>query len=166
VIFAFIAAVYLTVEAPTDPLRDDFRRRALWSAAAMFVAAFGTLLVAHRTAPQLRLALTGTPWGIPLQVATGLAAILAIWALWTRRYRAARVAAIVQVSCILWGWGAAQYPSLIPGRLTIAASAAPSVTLRLTLIALGCGAFVLIPSLWFLFRVFKGTRAATDRAAH
>jgi cytochrome d ubiquinol oxidase subunit II len=158
VLFAFLAAVYLTLEAEDNALREDFRRRALWAAVAMFVAAFGTLWIAHERAPALREALTTTPWAIPLQIATGLSAIVAIGALWTRRWRLARVAAVAQVSCILWGWGAAQYPALIPGRLTIAGAAAPSITLRITLIALGGGSLILIPSLGYLFRVFKSTQ--------
>jgi len=160
VAFAFLAAVYLTIEANTDALRDDFRRRALWTAAAMFVTAFGTLGILHQSAPALRQALTATPWAIPLHVATGIAAVLAIWALWRRRWHLARVAAVVQVSCILWGWGASQYPDLIPGRLTIADAAAPTITLRITLVALASGAVILIPSLWYLFRVFKRNREA------
>lgn len=158
VVFAFLAAVYLTVEAADDALRDDFRRRALWAAGAMFVAAFGTLLVSYQSAPALRHALTSTPWAIPLHVATGISAVTAIGALVTRRWRLARMAAIAQVSCILWGWGASQYPDLIPHRLTIADAAAPAVTLRITLIALAGGAVILIPSLWYLFRVFKRNR--------
>jgi cytochrome d ubiquinol oxidase subunit II len=158
VVFAFLAAVYLTVEAESDALREDFRRRALWSAGAMFVAAFGALWVSHTSAPQLRHALTATVWAAPLQIGTGVAAIVAIVSLWKRRWRVARVAAVLQVTGILWGWGASQYPDLVPQRLSIAAAAAPSATLRLTLIVLAGGGVILIPSLWYLFRVFKSNR--------
>ncbi|MGH7606826.1 MAG: cytochrome d ubiquinol oxidase subunit II, partial [Gemmatimonadales bacterium] len=53
-----------------------------------------------------------------------------------------------------------QYPYLVPPDLTIAASAAPRVTLELVLAALGLGALVLFPSLYYLFRVFKTPSAA------
>ena len=138
-LFSFLAAVYLTVEATAPALRNDFRRRALWSAAAVFIAAFGTLLLAHREAPRLQAGVTATPWAPVLHGATGLAAIIAIWALWTRRYRLARVAAPAQVALILWGWGASQYPDILPGWMTIAGAAAPAITLRLTLIGLAGG---------------------------
>jgi cytochrome d ubiquinol oxidase subunit II len=85
---------------------------------------------------------------------TGVAALVTIWALWTRRYRLARVAAPAQVCLILWGWAAAQFPDLIPGWHTIESAAAPSVTLRLTLIGLGGGVLLLAPSLWYLFHIF------------
>jgi cytochrome d ubiquinol oxidase subunit II len=61
----------------------------------------------------------------------------------------------LQVSLIFWGWPLAQYPFLLPPNYTIANAAAPNTTLRLTLIALAVGAVVLLPSLWYLFQVFK-----------
>ena len=42
-LFSFLAAVYLTVEAEDEELREDFRTRALWAAGAVFVIAFGVL---------------------------------------------------------------------------------------------------------------------------
>jgi cytochrome d ubiquinol oxidase subunit II len=156
VLFAFLAAVYLTVEAREGALQEDFRRRALFAAAALFVAAFGLLLLSGAAAPRVRAGLTTRPWAIPLQLATGLAAVTAIWGLWTRQYRAARLAAAMQVALILAGWVFAQYPFLIPPDLSIADSAGPPITLRLVLLVLAVGAILLVPSLRYLFRVFKG----------
>jgi len=154
-LFAFLAAVYLTVEAREPALREDFRRRALGAAGAVFVAAFGTLGLALLGAPLIGRGLTGAPWATALHLATGAAAVAAIWALWSRRFRLARLAAAAQVSLILWGWALAQYPYLIPPDLTIRAAAAPRITLVLSLWVLGLGALVLFPSLIYLFRVFK-----------
>jgi cytochrome d ubiquinol oxidase subunit II len=154
-LFAFLAAVYLTMEAGEPALREDFRRRALAGAAAVFVAAFGTLGLALLGAPRVGHGLTTAPWAPALHLATAGAAVAAIWALWTRRFRLARVAAAGQVSLILWGWALAQYPYLVPPDLTIRAAAAPRITLVLTLWTLGLGALVLFPSLIYLFRVFK-----------
>ncbi len=154
-LFAFLAAVYLTVEAREPALQEDFRRRALGAAAAVFVTAFGTLGLALLGAPLMGRGLTAAPWAPALHLVTGVAAITAIWALWSRRFRLARVAAAAQVSLILWGWALAQYPYLVPPDLTIRAAAAPRITLVLTLWTLGLGALVLFPSLVYLFRVFK-----------
>jgi cytochrome bd ubiquinol oxidase subunit II len=99
---------------------------------------------------------------LPLQLATVVAAITALVSLVVRRYRLARVAAAAQVSLILWGWGAGSYPYLVPPTLTIDEAAAPAITLRLTLIALALGAVVLVPSLAYLFRVFKRHPSAFD----
>jgi len=155
-LFAFLAAVYLTVEARDGDLLEDFRRRALGGAAAVFAAAMGVLGLSWGEAPLMRYGLTATPWALALHVATGLAAVSAIGALWIRRYRVARVAAATQVSLILWGWALAQYPYLAPPTLTIAGAAAPRLTLTLVLWALAAGALVLFPSLAYLFRIFKG----------
>jgi len=159
-LFSFLAAVYLTVETEGTPLQDDFRRRALWSAAAVFLIAFGVLALSWNAAPMVRQALMAGSLALPIHIVTGIAAVTAIAALWTRRFRLARVAAAAQVTFILWGWAASQYPYLLPPSLTIEAAAAPSRTLYLVLWALGAGACVLFPSLFYLFRIFKALRSS------
>jgi len=157
-LFSFLAAVYLTVEAEGTELQEDFRTRALWAAGAVFVIAFGVLALSWTEAPMVRQMLMAGPWALPLHIVTGMAAITAIAALWTRRFHLARVAAAAQVTFILWGWAAAQYPYVLPPTLTIEAAAAPNRTLVLILWALAAGACVLLPSLYYLFRVFKMQR--------
>lgn len=164
-LFAFLAAVYLTLESDDPALREDFRRRALGAAAAVFVTAFGTLGLAVAGAPRMAAGLVRSVWALPLHVAAGVAALTAIGALWTRHFRTARVAAAAQVSLILWGWAFAQYPYLVPETITIQAAAAPPVTLRLVAWVLLAGAVVLFPSLFYLFRVFKGSGAVAPGAA-
>jgi cytochrome d ubiquinol oxidase subunit II len=121
-------------------------------------AALLVLAVARQSVPDVGSALTGTKWAPAFHAATGAVAITAILALGTRRYRVARIAAAAQVSLILWGWPLAQLPYLVPPDMTIAAAAAPAVTLRLVLITLGVGALVLLPSLGYLLRTFKRGR--------
>jgi len=158
--FAFLAAVYLTLEAPPGPLREDFRRRALAAGGAVFLTAALALALTPLEAPLMLEGLVRSGWAVGLHVGTGTAALVALGALWTRRWRLARAAAALQVSLILWGWPLAQYPYLVPPDLTIAETAAPPVTLRLVLAGLLVGALVLVPSLAYLFRVFKQASAA------
>ena len=153
---ALLAAVFLTLETEDPELVEDFRRRALLAGGAVFVAAFGTLLIAPAEAPLVEAGLMGSRWSLPFHLATGAAAIAVLAALWRRRYHLARVAVGAQVSLILWGWAVAQYPFLVPPDLTIAGSAAPAVTLRLVAGALLVGGAILLPSLFYLFRIFKG----------
>jgi cytochrome bd ubiquinol oxidase subunit II len=155
-LFALLAAVYLTIEARDDELRADFRARALGAAGAVFVFAMLALVLAQGSAPRVAGGVTGSAWSWPLHVSTGTSAIAALWALWTRRYRAARVAAAAQVSFILWGWALSQFPYIVPETLTIRAAAAPTITLELLLGGLAVGALVLIPSLRYLFKTFAG----------
>jgi cytochrome d ubiquinol oxidase subunit II len=157
-LFAFLAAVYLTLATRDDALREDFRRRALVAAVAAFVAAGGALLVAHVHAPAVGRGLVETPLALALQAATAIAAVTTIGALYTRRWQLARIAAAAQVSLVLWGWVLVQYPFIVPPVATLRDAAAPRVTLELLLTALALGALLLIPSLVYLFRTFAAAR--------
>ena len=98
-----------------------------------------------------------TQWWAPLLIgATLVCAIAALASLWLRRFVVARFAAIAEVTLILTGWSLSQYPRLITPDITIFNAAAPETTLRLLTYAVVAGAIVLFPSLFFLFRVFKG----------
>ncbi|MEO8633660.1 MAG: cytochrome d ubiquinol oxidase subunit II [Gemmatimonadales bacterium] len=154
-LFAFLAAVYLTNETCETELREDFRRRALWSGGGVFVMALVTLVLAWQGAPLVWNGLVTAPGAMPFHLAVGVTATIALGALWQRRWRVARLAAVAQVSGILWGWALSQYPWMLPPSLSIADAAAPLITLKLTLGALGLGAIVLLPSLFYLFRIFK-----------
>ena len=154
-LFAFLAAVYLSVEADNDALQEDFRLRALASAAIVGIMALVVFLLAGNGAPMIRLQLSRSWWTWPLQIATAIFAGAAIYGLWKRKFRMARHCAAAQVTLILWGWGAAQYPNLVAPHVTIYNSAAPAVTLRLVSWALLAGSILLFPSFYYLFRVFK-----------
>jgi cytochrome d ubiquinol oxidase subunit II len=165
-LFAFLAAVYLTVEAENVQdldLEDDFRLRALEAAAAVIVIAWVAITVASHTVPRIYATLMSSPFALPLQIATALAGLTAILALIRRRYRVARVAAVIEVSLVIWGWLITQYPYIVPPNLTLADAAAPASTLRAVIGAIAAGALILFPSLWYLFRVFKsGGETAFD----
>lgn len=158
-LFAFLAAVFLTLETRERELVEDFRRRALGAGVAVFLAAGLVLLLSFDQAPLMHRGLTASSWALPLHLATAATAIAVFATLWRRRYRAARLAVGLQVSFIFWGWVVSQYPYLVPPDLTISAAASPVITLRLTLWALALGALVLAPSLIYLFRVFKSAPA-------
>lgn len=156
-LFALLAAVYLAYGTVDDDLREDFRARALATAAAVFVLAAATLLAGLLQNVRIARGLLGSGWAIVLHVATAVAAVGTIVALWRRRYAGARIAAATQVSLILWGWVFAQYPYLVPDTVTIRAAAAPRFTLQLLLYGLIVGCLVLIPSLRYLLRTFPAT---------
>jgi cytochrome d ubiquinol oxidase subunit II len=155
-LFAFLAATYLTIDTEADGhLQNDFRLRALWSGGTLVLIALAVFVISKHGAPEMYHGLTR--WWAPFLLgATILCAIGALASLWLRWFRLARLAAIGEVTLILVGWSLAQYPDLITPDVTFANSAAPPATLRLLLIALTLGALFLLPSLFFLFRVFKG----------
>jgi len=156
-LFAFLAASYLAVEA-SGALREDFRLRAMLAGVAVFLLALSAAILSWREAPLVFRGLTGRAWSIPLHLATGASALTAFGALLGRRHGLARLAAASQVTLIVVGWAASQYPYLVVPDLTIATSSAPHRTQVLLAAALGAGAVTLFPSLYVLFRVFKGER--------
>ena len=163
VLFAYLAAVYLTVEANEERLKEDFRRRALGAGMAVFVVAGVVLYLAREQAAFIVHGVMFAPLALPLQIATATAALTALWGLANRRYRVARIAAPVQVSLILWGWAYAQFPEIIPGALSLRDAAAPDITLKLVVIGITGGMMLIIPSLAYLLRIFKGDGNAFDR---
>lgn len=149
---AYLAAVFLCVETEGE-LRADFRRRALISGGVVVAGATTTLPLLRTAAPQLWSGLLGR--GAPLLAVGGVAALVALFGLLTHRYALTRAATIAQVSAIVLGFGAAQYPYLLYPAFTVAGAAAPAATLKFFLWSLPFGLLIIVPSLVFLFRVFK-----------
>lgn len=158
VVCAYLAAVYLTVETE-GPLRDDFRRRGLVAWLAGGILSVGTLLLARTEAARLWEALTTWPAGLAVVAGVLLAPASAL-ALWRGRFGWARLLAVGQVVLLLAGWAMAQWPYLIYPDLTVAGSAAPAPTVRAVLWVVVIGMLLLVPSLWYLFAVFKGRNPA------
>lgn len=161
-LFAFLAAVYLTLETPDYELQEDFRLRALVAGITVGILALIVFLLAGTGAPTVRAGISRSWWAIGLHLFTAVFAVGAFHSLWARKYGLARVCAAAQVTLILLGWALAQYPHLVEPDVTIASAAAPRVTLQLLLGALAVGALLLFPSYYYLFRVFKGGRAVTQ----
>lgn len=160
-LFAFLAAVYLTLEARDRELQEDFRRRALFSSVAVGALALIVFLLAKTGAPKVRAGISQSSWALALHFFTAVFATGAFYALWMRKYRLARTCAAVQATLILLGWALAQFPFLVEPDITIASAAAPRITLQLLLGALAAGAILLFPSYYYLFRIFKGETAFT-----
>ncbi|MGP1309546.1 MAG: cytochrome d ubiquinol oxidase subunit II [Phycisphaerales bacterium] len=158
-LFAFLAAVFLTVEAEDESLRQDFRRRAIASGVAVGVFAWAARGYAHLGAPEFAARLSGAWWSWPLVLGASLIALAALWALWTRRDALARTLAVIQTALVVVGFAAALFPDMVLGEITIEEAAAVRTMHWLVLGALGVGSLILIPSLIYLLRVFKGPKA-------
>ena len=155
-LFAFLAATYLTLDTTEQPdLQNDFRRRALWSGMSLAPMAGVVFLLSKQGAPELYDRLTQ---GLPLLASVSGLSVVAITALWRRWFSLARAAVIGQVTLILLGWCLGQYPHLITPDVTVNNAHAPETTLRLLVLAVSVGAMILLPSLAFLFHVFKGEK--------
>jgi cytochrome bd ubiquinol oxidase subunit II len=155
VLFAYLAAVYVTLETDDAELRDDFRLRAIGAGIAVGVIAGIVLLLSYHGAPGIWAGLTQRLWTWPLIWLTSILALVALYALWTRRFELARLCAAGQVALILWGWAFAQFPYLLEPDLDIYNAAAPPITLQILAGALAAGALILLPSYRYLLKVFK-----------
>jgi cytochrome bd ubiquinol oxidase subunit II len=155
-LFAFLAAVYLTIDTQYDTeLQEDFRMRAIITELILIPVGLAVFMTSKQHAPLMHRELT--QWWAPILLTwTFLSAALCLCCLWNRKFGLARVAAILLVTLILCGWAISQFPYLIAPSMTIYNSAAPVITLRLVLLALGLGSVILLPSLAYLFYIFKG----------
>ncbi len=156
VLFAWLAAVYLTVEAQDPALRRDFRVRALVTGVLAGVMSLVLLFIAGDGAPRLSAGLSH-PVAVGLQVGVALVAAAALWALYREHYRVARVLAAAQVTVVVIGFGLAQWPHIIVPDMSFEAALAPESVVVPMLIVLACVAPILLVALVFLYRVFKAS---------
>jgi cytochrome bd ubiquinol oxidase subunit II len=156
---AYLAAVYLTRDAERAgdaELVEQFRRRALGSGLVVGVVSAAGVAVLSADAPELYTELT-TGRALPFLLIAVLSGLASLLLLWRGAYVAVRLTAAVAVTSLLWGWGLGQYPELLPG-VSIADAAATDAVLAASLGALGVGALLLVPSLWWLYATFQHER--------
>ncbi len=156
-LFALLAAVYLAADT-TGPVQEDFRIRALACEGVAAIAAALAFACAKHDAPQLFLRLSGASWTMLIQAATAALAVATVGLVWTRRPRWARFTVAGQVSLVLLGFGLAMEGHLVRPDVHVAAAGARDEVMGALPPALAIGAVLLLPSLWFLFRVFKAQR--------
>ncbi len=152
---AYLAAVYLTREGAaqgSEPLVSAWRRRAL--GAGVVAGGLAVLGVVAMAAGDSALSSGFRDRAWPLVIVSAAGAATSFAALRLRRFTLAAGAAAAAVGSITAGWGVAQYPYLLPPVLSTA-DRAPDAVLRALLAATAIGAVVLVPSLAFLFRLFK-----------
>ncbi len=153
---ATLAAIFLTVEA-TDNKDDDlaraFRLRGLISGAITAVFGAVGLLISPMAAPDLWSGLVNH--AIPLVIATMVIGLGAAATLFFGYYRLSRALIIAETAFLLGTWGVSQIPYLIPPNLTVNGAAGASSTLLLLLWGIIIGMVIMLPSLGYLFYVFK-----------
>ncbi len=159
-----ISAIYLTVEATSrgeTELAEAFRRRALIAGALTAVLGLLGLSLAPSEAAFLWKAMLDH--AIPLVIVTMLTGLAAAAALWFKRYGWARVLIVAEAAFLLLSWGVSQYPYLIPPDVQVANASSPQETQVVLLIGIILALIIVLPSLWFLYYVFK-LKKVTDVA--
>ncbi len=161
---AFVAAVFLVAAARRRgdaDLEDYFRRRALGMGIVAGGLAVAGLFVLRADAPVLYAGLSGR--GLPLVVLSVSLGGVGLVLLARGVARGIRVVAAGAVTAIVWGWGLAQLPAILPGSLTIDAAAAPAGTLDALIVISIAAAITIGPSLALLFILDGRSRLEADR---
>jgi cytochrome d ubiquinol oxidase subunit II len=140
---AFLAADFARRDEPS--LAARYRSYGIAAAMASGVVAFAGIFVLHADAPTLYDGLTGR--GLPLIAIAAAGGTASVLMLAWRRYRSARVAVVVAVTAVVWGWAAGQYPDLLVGELTIADAAGSRATLTAMVASLAVGGVLFVPAL-------------------
>jgi len=148
---AYLAAVFLVGDcrrAGDEEMERYFERRAIGAAVVAGALALAGLFALHAEARYIFDRLTDQ--GLPLVVLSMLcgAALLAVLLRGGRRPLRPLAAAVIAV---IWGWGVAQFPYLLPTSLRIDEAAAPDATLTVVLIVFGVAAVLVLPSLALLY---------------
>jgi cytochrome d ubiquinol oxidase subunit II len=153
-LFAYLAAVFLTGEAQDPALAQLFSRRAKAAGAAAAVAGAAVFAAGELSGLPLASRVLSTP----VSLASIILATALFWplckTLGAPNALPARLLVAAQVALIIAGWMAFQLPAILPG-LSIYNAAAPAATLDQLLLALAVGGLLIFPALLFLLFVFK-----------
>jgi cytochrome bd ubiquinol oxidase subunit II len=149
---AYLAAVFLVSDArrfgDTD-LERYFTTRALGAALVAGAVALAGILVLRSDARYVYDGLTSE--GVPLVLASAGCGLAALVLLRRRARRGVRPLAVGAVAAVIWAWGAAQFPYLLPEALTIEDGAGASETLTAVLVVFVLAVVIVLPALGFLF---------------
>jgi cytochrome bd ubiquinol oxidase subunit II len=150
---AYEAAVFLIGEAAnrTDRrLERYFRHRAAIAGTVAGALSLATLLELRSSDALLYHRLTGR--ALPLVVLAVVCGVAVSALLLAGRSRGLRVLSIGGVAAVVWGWGVAQYPTLLPRTgLTLSDGSAPHATLVTVFAVFVLAVVLVIPGFLLLF---------------
>ncbi len=161
----FTAGVLLTADADRlgdRELTDRLRVRSLIGGAvtgAVVLAGIPVLLVDDETLVD---GLLGR--ALPLVLLSAVAGAATMYLLWRRRFRIARLGAVVAVASVVAGWGVGQYPWLLVDAMTIDDAAGQPATLVGLLVATGLAAVLVVPPLVYLYTLADSNRVGTEHS--
>jgi cytochrome d ubiquinol oxidase subunit II len=149
---AYLSAVFLVHDARragAPDLEIYFKRRADAAAVVTGALAVAGIIALHSHARYVYDGLTGD--ALPLVIVSALAGLAVLVLLQRGAPQATRPLAVIAVVAVVWGWGVAQHPYLLPTDLKISAAAAPEPTLTGLLIVFGVAVALVIPSIVLLY---------------
>jgi len=150
---AYVSAIFLVADARRSPtsadLEDYFARRALAAALVAGALALAGIFALKGEARYVYDGLTGD--GLPLVILSALCGLAVVVMLVRGARRGLRPLAVGAVVAVIWGWGVAQFPYLLPTSLKISQSAAPPDTLAAVIVVFLVAAVLILPALGLLY---------------
>jgi cytochrome d ubiquinol oxidase subunit II len=149
---AYLSAVFLVGDARRAgeaDLERYFVRRALAAAGVAGVAAAAGLVELHAEARYVFDRLVDQ--GLPLVILSALCGVGLLAVLLRGGRKPLRPLAAGAVVSVIWGWGVAQFPYLLPTSSRIDQAAAPDPTLTTVFIVFAAAAVLVLPSLALLY---------------
>jgi cytochrome bd ubiquinol oxidase subunit II len=148
----YLAAIFLVADshrAGDKEMEGYFAGRAVSAGVLAGVVALFGLIALHAEARYVydRLIVEG----LPLVIVSVLCGFGVLGMLLARRRRGLRPLAAGAVVAVIWGWGVAQFPYLLPTSLRIGQAAAPGPTLDAVLVVFLVAAVVVLPALGLLY---------------
>lgn len=161
---ATLAAVYLAAEA-------HLRHEEAFVASYRFKALISSALVSILGVVCIALSSSAAPWlwngllthAIPFVAGTVLMGVLVLVLLFMRHYRLASLFVVLETALMLISWGVSQYPYIIPPTLTIQQAANASTVTTVILAVMIIGMLLVLPALFYLFKIFKWTPAVSEQ---
>jgi cytochrome d ubiquinol oxidase subunit II len=153
---AYLAATFLVADARRagdTELERYFRRRAIGAGVAAGALAAAGIVVLHEEARYVYDGLTSD--GLPLVIVSILSGFAALAILARGNPFWARPFAVAAVVSVVWGWGVAQQPYLLPTSLKIDAAAAPHGTLVALFVVLLGAVLIIGPALALLYTLHQ-----------
>ena len=149
----YLAAVYLTGEAARRGdrrMQAYFTRRAQTAGIVAGALSLATLAELHSSSPVLFDRLTGR--ALPLAILAGVCGLAVIALLSASRLKGVRVIAALGVAAVVWGWGVARYPVLLPDTtVTLSNAGAPNDTLVALVVLFIIAVLLIGPAFALLF---------------
>lgn len=158
-LFTFLAAVFMIAETKNSEKRAEFIRNAKWLQSASVLSGLFVFLLSY----MYDLPLGHIFWNSPIALSCMILATVSLPVLWFFLNRASalgsRFVAGFQILLVLLGWFGVQYPEVIrmkDASLTFYNTAAPESTQLQLVLALVIGSVIILPSLFYLMKTFKG----------
>jgi cytochrome bd ubiquinol oxidase subunit II len=162
---AYLAAIYLTAEARRlgdVSLERYFRLRGVAAGLVAGALALGGVFVLRDDSPYVydRLVHEALPL-VLISAAFGLAALALLAA---GRPRGTRLLGAGAVAAVVWAWGVAMWPYLLPETLTVDQAAGDQTTLTWVVVVFCIAVLLVLPSLALLFWLDQHSRLEEEGA--